>query len=142
MNATILIVDDEEQIRAMLSRRFRFIGHDVLLASNGKEALSVLEENRVDIVISDIMMPKMDGVELLEKIQYDYPMIKTIMITGYVTLENALACMRRRAQTIVFKPFEDLIELEEAVQEAISSLRRWQDKLMQLRSVKPDGGIA
>ena len=63
--------------------------------------------------------------------------IRVIMITGYVTLENALACMRNRAETCVFKPLNDLGELEEAVASALKHLNRWQQKLSELQGMKP-----
>jgi DNA-binding NtrC family response regulator len=59
------------------------------------------------------------------------------MITGYMTLENALGCMRHGADTCVFKPLEDLTELEEAVEFAVGRLKRWQDKLRMLQAMNP-----
>jgi len=135
--AKLLIVDDELEIREMLSRNFRMKGFDVSLAENGKVALDILEETKIDVVISDIMMPVISGTELLRTIRKEYPMIRVIMITGYVTLENALACMRVGAQTCVFKPFSDFDELNEEVDSAIKGLRTWQEKLRKLRGMKP-----
>ena len=96
-----------------------------------------LAQARTEVVISDIVMPRMDGVELLRAVRQQYPMIHTIMITGYVTLENALACMRHGADTCVFKPLEDLNELEEAVEFAVGRLIRWQEKLRMLQTMNP-----
>lgn len=136
MKPRILVVDDENEIRDMLSRHFRFIGYEVNTAANGQEALEILEKERTDIVISDIMMPVMGGIEMLDTIRQQYPMVHVIMITGYVTLENALACMRLGADTCIFKPLEDLAELEEAVSKAVSSLQNWLDILQQLTAMK------
>lgn len=138
MKARILIVDDEPQIRDMLSRHFRFINYDVTTAANGHETLEHMKSNVYDIVISDISMPEMIGVDLLRKIKAQYPMVHVIMITGYVVMENVLACMRHGADTCVFKPFEDLSELETAVKRALDDLTRWQEKLKQLRKMRPD----
>lgn len=137
MNGRILIVDDESEIRDMLSRHFRMLGNEVETAGNGKEALVVLRSRRMDVVISDIMMPEMDGVSLLREIRSHYPMIRVVMITGYVTLENALACMRNQADTVVFKPFDDLTELERAVDTAMKYLKHWKQKLRELRGLDP-----
>ncbi len=115
MNARLLIVDDEPDIQEMLSRHYRFKGYEVDLASNGIEALKILSEKRFEIVISDIMMPEMDGVTLLREIRIQYPMVRVVMITGYVTMDNALACMGNGAETLVFKPLLDLSELDDAV---------------------------
>ena len=137
MKGRLLVVDDEREIREMLSRHFRMLGYRVELAGNGHEALGLLEQKRIDVVISDIRMPEMDGVSLLREIRRQYPMMHVIMITGYVTLENALACMRNQADTCVFKPFKDLSELEEAVQTAMEALARWTRKFHELQGMKP-----
>ncbi len=134
----ILIVDDEDNIREMLSRHFRFLGYDVEEAANGQEALQRMAEKRFDVVISDISMPKMTGIELLEVIKREYPMTHFIIITGYVTMENVMACMRQGADTCIFKPIEDMTELEEAVKWAVDHLKRWQEKLKTLIHMKPD----
>jgi len=137
MNAHLLIVDDEAEIREMLSRHFRYLGYDVSTAEHGVDALSVLDDRKVDIVISDIIMPEMDGIELLRAIRQQYPMIPVIMMTGYVTLDNVLTCMRQGADTCVFKPIEDLLELEEAVVRAVQEIRNWLRILSELAAKKP-----
>lgn len=137
MKVRLLIVDNEPEIRDMLSRHFRYLGFKVDVASDGVEALEKLTEDRTEVIISDIVMPRMDGVELLKIVRNEYPMIHTIMITGYVTLENALACMRYGADTCIFKPLEDLTELEEAVEVAVRWLKRWQEKLKTLQTMNP-----
>ena len=138
MSAHLLIVDDEVETREMLSRHFRFAGHRVSLAGNGVEALDVLGKERVDVIISDIQMPEMDGVSLLREVRRQYPMVRVIMITGYVTLENALACMRNQAETCIFKPMEDMQELDAAVEAALASLSRWNRKFRELKGMKPE----
>lgn len=134
----ILVVDDEQNICDMLSRHFRFLGYEVDTCNNGKEALDVMSKKRFDVVISDIMMPVMDGMELLREVQKSYPMVHCIMITGYVTMDNVLLCMRKGAKTCVFKPLEDMTELEDAVKSSIETLKHWQDKLKQLLRMKPE----
>lgn len=138
MKVKILVVDDEIEICQMLSRHFSYIGYEVDSASNGFEAMEKLAESSVQVVISDIVMPKMDGVKLLRAIKNHYPMIHTIMITGYVTLDNALSCMRLGADTCVFKPFEDLTELEDAVANAVKALKQWKKKLKMLKTMNPE----
>ncbi|MFQ5463363.1 MAG: response regulator [Phycisphaerae bacterium] len=137
MSARLLIVDDESEIREMLARHFRMLGYDVASAVDGKDALEKLSEKRFDVVVSDIMMPEMNGVELLRAIRADYPMTHVIMITGYVTLENALACLGGGADTCIFKPLTDFQELDDAVSAALATLRRWQRKLQELQGMKP-----
>ena len=137
MPARILIVDDEAEIRDMLCRHFEFMGYDVDSAARAMEALEKLQAQRTEVVISDIVMPGIDGVDLLKIIRNLYPMTHVIMITGHVTLDHALACMRRGADTCVFKPLADMGELEEAVGRAIEDLRRWQEKFHLLKAMAP-----
>ncbi len=134
--ARLLIVDDEEEIRQMLSRHFRFKGYDVETTENGIDALELLSKKRMEVVITDIMMPKMNGIELLEEIRKQYPMIQVIIITGYVTMDNLLAALSHGADTCVFKPLHDLTELEGAVTRAVDHLKIWQQKLKEMHAMK------
>ncbi len=138
MKARILIVDDEENICKTLARHFQYLDYEVQTACNGIRALAIMDESKFEVVISDIRMPEMDGVELLQKIRQDFPMTRVIMMTGYVTMENALACLRFNADTCIFKPIEDLSELENAVDSAVNYLQHWQVKLKMLREMKTD----
>lgn len=139
MKTRLLIVDDEAEIRDLLRDHFEAKGFEVDTAADGLMALESLASERTDIVISDIMMPQMDGTELLERIRHEYPMIHVIMITGMVTLENALACMRRGADTCIFKPFEDLAEIDAAVERAREELQSWINILGKLAAMKSEG---
>jgi two-component system response regulator PilR (NtrC family) len=135
--ATILVVDDEPEIRDMLSRHYRLLGDTVVTAGDVDEAERALAQRRFDVVLCDIMMPGRLGTELLTTIRNEYPMTHAIMITGYVTMENAMSCMRRGADTCVFKPLTDLTELDQAVERAVSDIRRWTAKLSTLRAMSP-----
>lgn len=137
MKVQILVVDDEPEIRAMLSRHYRYLGYGVDTAAHGREALDHLALAKTDIVITDIKMPVMDGIEFLRAVRRDYPMIHTIMITGYVTMENVLACMRHGADTLVFKPLEDLALLDQAIVNAVDSIKHWTYLLKELQGMKP-----
>ncbi len=136
MRAILLIVDDEQEIRDMLSRRYRFRDYQVFTAADGVEALKLMDDQKIDVIISDIMMPNMDGIELLRSIRQLYPMMHTIMITGQVSQENILSCMRHGAATCVFKPLDDLTELDQSVEAAVSDIERWKRKLAELREIK------
>ena len=125
MKIRILLVDDEEMIIQMLSRHFRLKGYEIYTAKNGKEALEKLEEVKIDIIISDIKMPYLSGIDLLRSVRRHYPMIHVIMITGHVTLDNVLACMRLGADSCIFKPFADFSELDEAVNYAMKNIKQW-----------------
>jgi DNA-binding NtrC family response regulator len=135
MEPCILIVDDEPDIRSALARRYRLKGYSVETADNGEGALTLLETKPYQVVISDIKMPRMDGIELLRRIRSEYPMTRVIMMTGYVTLENGLACLRHGADTCIFKPLEDLKEMDDAINNAVVFLQHWEKKLLQLNGM-------
>ena len=137
MKVRILVVDDEQEIREMVQRHFRFLGFHVDTAENGLDALRIMQGKRYDIVISDIMMPEMLGTDMLREIRKQYPMTHVIMVTGYVTLDNALTCMRLGADTLILKPLEDLGELEAAVERSVAAVARWLNLLKKLQEMKP-----
>ncbi|MCB9496086.1 MAG: response regulator [Fibrobacteria bacterium] len=134
----ILFVDDEQGIRDMLARHFRFQGYEVLRASDGIEALEILDREPVDVVVTDLVMPRMDGVALMRALRADHPTVPFIAMTGYVELAYLLTAMRLGAEDCLFKPIEDLSELEKSVAHLVERSRRWQRKLAQLRSVSPE----
>lgn len=140
MNQHLLIVDDEADIRNSLSRRYKMKGYVVNTAENGETALTLLEKIPYQVVVSDIMMPGIDGIDLLYRIRIEYPMTRVIMMTGYVTLENGLACLRHGADTCIFKPFEDLKEMDCAIERALDYLQHWEKKLLILNSKGPTKG--
>ena len=82
------------------------------------------------------MMPEMNGIELLAATREGFPMTHTIMITGYVELRNALNCMELGADTIVFKPIEDMTDLEKAVENAASQIQHWFRIISELRAMR------
>ena len=134
--ANLLIVDDELEIREMLARHFAFEGFNILQAEDGLEALEILNKQKVDLVISDIVMPRMSGVELLEVIHKEFPMIRVNMITGYVTQSHLLQCMKNHADNVIYKPLEDLQELEDSVKRSFDTIQRWKNKLKVLQGMK------
>jgi len=133
----MLIVDDEEEIRNALSRHFRFLGYEVATAADGKEALDVLAQRHTDVIVSDIVMPRMNGVDLLRAVRKEYPMARFIVMSAYVNQEYLMACMRHGAETCIFKPWTDLREMEQAVSRAFRSLAVWKKKLHTLIRMKP-----
>ena len=89
----ILIVDDEKGIREGLRLFLKREGHQTFTAADGREALEILEKNEIDLVISDLKMPRIDGDELLAFIKKDYAGVKVIILTGHGTVENAVESM-------------------------------------------------
>lgn len=117
MNPTLLIVDDEKNTRDGLCRYLKR-RYNVLAADGGPVALELLEHNAVDLVLSDIRMPGMDGVELLARIRAKYPGVAVILLTAYGEVDTAVEAMRGGAADYLSKPvnFDDLqIRIERAL---------------------------
>ena len=115
--ARILIVDDEVDFVEMLSLRLNEAGQRVTPAYSGKECLETLAKTVFDVVILDIKMPGMDGIETLKEIKKRFPLVEVIMLTGHGTTETAVKGMKLGAFDYLLKPadFDDLLEkLEKA----------------------------
>ena len=104
-NYTILIVDDEEGMRDSLHKLLSRDGYQLITASDGRQALQKLRNNQVDLVLLDIMMPGIDGLETLKKIKELKQETLVIMITGYGTIESAVTAMKYVAKDYITKPF-------------------------------------
>lgn len=104
--ATILIADDEVNILSGLEIAFTEEGWNVLCASDGLDAWEKINKNDVDLVITDLKMPKMDGYELLKKISSSYPRLPVIVLTGHGTIETAVETMRDGAVDFFTKPVD------------------------------------
>jgi len=105
-DAFVLVVDDEQDIRDASERILSRIGYQVQKASRGDEALDILNKNSIDIVLLDLKMPGMDGMEVLAKIRKRSTEIQVIVITGYATVETAIEAMKQGAYDFIPKPFE------------------------------------
>lgn len=118
----VLVVDDEPAIRAILSDLLVHEGFRVHAAGNGKEALDLLEHRSVEIVISDMKMPEMGGMELLHHLSEKHPHVVTLVITGFSTVETAIESMKRGAFDYVMKPF-NVDQLMRTVHRALAQQR-------------------
>jgi len=95
--AKVLIVDDERSIRATLAEFVREDGHEVRTAETAMEALQLIQADPPDVVVTDVILPRMSGVELLGRIHERFPDVQVIMITGEPTVETAAEAVRRGA---------------------------------------------
>lgn len=102
--ATILIVDDHEEMRAALAKSIEGIGHQTLQAPNGRIARDVIGDHQTDLVISDIQMPHMDGLELLEWCKQNHP-TKYILMTGFSHIIETQSAHDKGADDFILKPF-------------------------------------
>lgn len=112
MENRILVVDDDPLLRDFLAETLNRTGYSVSLASTGEEALEKIRKEDCDIILSDVRMPNMDGMELLKTAKSSLPDAKVVMMTAYGTVQNAVEAMKLGAFDYVMKPFSiDEIEL-------------------------------
>jgi two-component system NtrC family response regulator len=104
---TILIVDDERNYPLILSAVLEEEGFGTLTANSGAEALEILAESDVDLVLTDMKMPQMDGIELMERIKAHNPDLPIVMMTAHGTVEKAVEAMQKGAYTYILKPFDN-----------------------------------
>jgi DNA-binding response OmpR family regulator len=136
----ILLVDDEKDFVEMLGLRLEEIGERVTPAYSGRECLQVLEKKELDVVILDILMPGMDGIETLKEIKRKRPLVEVIMLTGHGTTESAVEGMKLGAFDYLLKParFEELTAKLEAARrrkdEQEERIRQAEAKLLVRRS--------
>ncbi|UCC75027.1 MAG: response regulator [Gemmatimonadota bacterium] len=116
--ATVLIVDDERSLTSVLSKVLGMDGYSCEVASNGKEALDRLAEARFDVVVTDITMPEMSGIELLKLVKKRDPEVQVIVITGHPDVDFAVEAIRSQVDDYLIKPFE-MGQLKHAVHRAL-----------------------
>lgn len=110
-NPTILVVDDEPELCQALSRLLQRSDYNVLTAGDGEEAIEVLRDNDIPVVLTDLMMPKMGGVELLKAAKVVSPATEVVIVTGHGTVETAVEAMKEGAYDFIEKPFTKAITL-------------------------------
>ncbi len=116
---TILVVDDEAKMRRLLEIMLTQMDYAVLQAGNGLEAIAVLAKQTVDLIITDLKMPQLDGIGLLKQLREQANNIPVIVVTAYGTVETAVDAMKYGASDYIVRPFE-LDAVEAAVQQALS----------------------
>ncbi len=108
LGATLLTVDDEPSVLSALRRLFRKQGYRILQATSGAEGLALLREHRVDVVVSDMRMPEMDGAQFLEAVRDTDPAIMRILLTGYADVGSTVAAINRgEIHRYIAKPWDD-----------------------------------
>jgi putative PEP-CTERM system response regulator len=120
ITSTILIADDEKNIREGLAESLGLDGYKTLLAADGDEALKIVEDGDVDLVITDLKMPKVSGTDVLKSVVGRYPGLPVIVLTGHGTIEDAVTAMRFGAFDFVTKPV-NLDHLSLLVKRALES---------------------
>ncbi len=143
MNASILVVDDERAIQDSIAWCLRADGHDVRTAPDGEEAMEIMAGQDFDVVISDIIMPGVSGLELLRKARTLHPRTLVVLITAYATVETAVEALREGASDYVLKPFK-FDDLRHRVQRLLEHRTASQESALFRRAVEsaaPDGSL-
>jgi len=104
--AHVLIVDDELNIRRVLAAMLKREGYEVTTAADGEQALAVLQRAPVHVVVTDLVMPRMGGLDLLKRVAADYPDVPVIVITAHASVDTAVAALKSGAFDYITKPFE------------------------------------
>lgn len=128
--ATILIVDDKASSQYLVKNFLVDAGYTTVCANSGIAALEVLEQQSVDLILSDLRMPEMDGVVLLAKVQHRYTKIPFVVMTAYGSIESAVAAMKQGADDYLLKPLireELLLTVERSLEKA--QLRKRYDQI-------------
>lgn len=116
--SNILIVDDEQSYRQLLSLVFESDGHSIRTATNGREALALLQDESADVVISDVRMPDMDGIEMLSAVRETQPDLGVVLMTAFASVETAREAFKLGADDFIQKPF-DVEELKLIVKKTL-----------------------
>jgi len=115
----ILVVDDEPKMRRVLEIMLQKMGHRVLGAGNGLEALAIFQAHTVDLIITDLRMPEMDGIELLARLRAQASDVPVMVITAHGTIETAVTAMKHGACDYILRPF-DIDVVEHAVKRVLN----------------------
>ena len=129
----VLLVDDEAPFVDTMTKRLTKRKLTVFKSYSGEEALETLKENsQIDLVILDVKMPGMDGIETLKEIRKEFPLVEVIMLTGHATVETSIEGMRLGAFDYLMKPC-DMDVLIEKVNAAVSKKRDHEEKIREAR---------
>ncbi len=130
VSMTVLVIDDDAHIRTAIGKFLIARGHTVIEAADGEKGVEVVESQAVDIVITDVKMPKMDGFEVLRQVQSISPETEVIVITGVKEAENAFRALREGAFDFFNKPFK-VEELNAAIRRTVryQALRKEKDRV-------------
>jgi two-component system response regulator HydG len=116
---TVVVVDDDANIRKLVARALRDIDADTITHDDAEAALEALDDQRISVALIDVMLPGMSGLEFLEELRRRRPDIETIMMTGSMSVENAVRAMKAGAYDYLQKPFESVEKLTSVVRHAV-----------------------
>jgi len=124
----MMLVDDEERFLSTTQKLLARKGYEVLTATSGAEALEKLRTHSIHVIILDVKMPGMDGIETLKAIKRSYPLVEVIMLTGHATVESAIEGLKSGATDYLMKP-TDVQDLISKAEEAFGKRRVLEEKI-------------
>ena len=130
----ILIIDDEEEILLSLKKNLVLEGYNVETCNDSAEALEMIKNNKFHIVITDIVMPNMNGIDLLKAAKSYDALTQVIMMTGYSTMEITIQSLEFGANDYILKPFKSIEYIIEIIDYSIQKLERWRESIRGLVS--------
>ncbi len=140
MNNRILIVDDERNTREGIAKYLKMKGFVCTLADNGQSALEALEHHSADLVLTDLRMPKLGGMDLIKRIKSDYPSVKIVVLTAYGSVESAVEAVKRGADDFLTKPI-NLDKLYITVQKILDNKRLAEENIILRRQLNDKFGL-
>jgi DNA-binding NtrC family response regulator len=117
---SILVVDDELLIRDLLYDFFSGQGWQISVAENGEKALDILQDKNIDLVLTDIKMPEMDGLTLTSHMREKFPSIPVVVMTGYPSIDTAIQAIRSKVADYIVKPF-NINQLYKVIEEQLKA---------------------
>jgi len=133
MGIRILIAEDEDTLRAVISEVLADDGHEVTAVPSGERALEEFKANPFPLVLTDIVMGRMSGIELLQAVKEFDPAALVIIMTSHASLETATAALRVGAHDYLMKPFDDLDTISKIVGKAVTQIEATQTKVMETK---------
>lgn len=134
--ASILIADDNEDFLALLTRRVEKMGHLVVAATDGRKAIEALKNRKFDLLIIDLQMPDMSGLDVIKSTQKYAPDLTIIIITGHGSIENAVEALRYRVFDYLTKPLESLKVFEITVYRALNQVHQEKENARLLEDIQ------
>jgi len=133
----VLFVDDEEKVLTSLKRGLLGEPYETLFANSGKEALEILQRNEVHLIVTDMRMPKMDGLELLRTVKEEYPHIIRIVLSGYADIDTLLGAINQgEIFRFIPKPWKSNEELKTIIRQAVEYYDLHSEREMLMRFVE------
>ena len=124
----MMLVDDEERFLSTTKKLLSKKGFEVMTATSGPEALDILRAQNIHVVILDVKMPGMDGIETLKAIKRTYPLVEVIMLTGHATVESAVDGLKSGATDYLMKP-TDIADIISKATEAFEKRQRIEERI-------------